>query len=434
MRTRARFDMTRNRGTDPISISTAHWGPGWIDDGTTSQSQPDRLVEQRESIIVDDPSPGRGVKNCSHSVRKYVYNDIPEIITYDFNVSTGVPETDKHIRTGKYVFQALNGLFSLPGFSNVDVTYKKSDAALIREACHNFYNQTEVDNLVNITEAGQLVSKSAVQAGNKRLGSIYQSFHDLPFMLAAKEIRHKVPSLIFSKGYLYYSFGLAPLLSDLRKMAKSYKSIAPAMKKTLSRRNKTSSYRSYSAGSISLNSDGLAFYDLPDSPGGGYRQQFVSYKSPIKICTVRGKHSSGYTEDSTFARLDYLAQRFLTAGPASFLWEKVPFSFVLDWFVDSSALIDKLDNVLTGNKKQIVDVCLSETWSILVSVYAKPREGRFNSSFGQNVANVELSKYTRSPVSPDTSPGLSGRFGQKQMALSAALLHQMVANLKKKAR
>jgi len=299
-------------------------------------------------------------------------------------------------------------LFSLPGFTNVDVTWSKSDAALIREAKDAFFNRTEVDNLVNITEANQLLS---------------------PFADNARTILNKLPLLHLANGYLYYSFGVAPLLKDMKSMAKSWKDISPKMKKYLLRKSETVTGRSYASGKITLNTNGLAFYGLPVSPGGGYTQRFITYKSPRKICTVRGKHKSNYTPDSSLARLDYLATRFLTAGPASFLWEKIPYSFVLDWFVDTSRVINALDNALTGNKKSISDICLSEAWSILVSVHAQARECRFNTSFGDNVANVELSKFARNPVTSDSHLGLSGRFGNKQVALTAALFTQIVTNL-----
>jgi hypothetical protein len=110
------------------------------------------------------------------------------------------------------------------------------------------------------------------------------------------------------------------------------------------------------------------------------------------------------------------------------------FSFVLDWFVDTTAVVDKLDNLLTGNTKTVTSISLSEKAESLVASY-------FHNSFawdlsisGQNIVNNTVKLYQRNPVALDSYLGLSGKFGKHQAGLAAALLTQTVANFVAKKR
>jgi hypothetical protein len=48
------------------------------------------------------------------------------------------------------------------------------------------------------------------------------------------------------------------------------------------------------------------------------------------------------------------------------------------------------------------------------------------------IANSDISYYARDPFVPTTTVGLSGRFGKKQIGLTAALLGTFAANLRAK--
>ena len=132
----------------------------------------------------------------------------------------------------------------------------------------------------------------------------------------------------------------------------------------------------------------------------------------------------------SFRTLDYLISRFGVSGPASFLWERIPFSFVVDWFVDLSGVLNSLDNTLTGSTKKITDAGISQSWKALIPVVKTRVSPTFtDSNDGSQVALCELSSFIRKPIVPSVSVGLSGRFGKSQLSISAALIGQMAANL-----
>jgi hypothetical protein len=153
---------------------------------------------------------------------------------------------------------------------------------------------------------------------------------------------------------------------------------------------------------------------------------------PRLTCTVRGVRETKYLSDF-FQKLDYLASRFAGVGPASFLWERIPFSFVVDWFVDLSGALNYLDNALTGNTKQVKEACISTKWVADVPV-SKLRysSGSISSIDGSQIAQCSLSYYHRKLVDPHVSVGLNVRFGKSQAGITAALVAQMAANLKLK--
>jgi hypothetical protein len=147
--------------------------------------------------------------------------------------------------------------------------------------------------------------------------------------------------------------------------------------------------------------------------------------------TVSGFDKTHY-ETSGFRNLDYLARRFFSAGPASALWEAIPYSFVLDWFVNSANVIDNLDNALTGSIRGVTDSCVSEKWNVVVTVkiYDPNPFYEINTYHDADYGISEIDSYHRRPLSLSSWVGKSDRFGKKQASLLAALLHQQVANLR----
>ena len=155
--------------------------------------------------------------------------------------------------------------------------------------------------------------------------------------------------------------------------------------------------------------------------------------TPTRIATVRGIRETSYGTE-LFTTLDYLGRRFLSAGPASALWEKIPYSFVADWFVNLSPVIDSLDNTLTGGSNRVIDRCVSEKYGCQIqhkyNSVENATDRRIMSVDGFTWGLVSLQHYHRNPYLPGLHPVGSGRFGKKQASLLAALLHQIVAKLR----
>jgi hypothetical protein len=125
-----------------------------------------------------------------------------------------------------------------------------------------------------------------------------------------------------------------------------------------------------------------------------------------------------------------MLKRFGSSGPFTLGWELIPFSFVLDWFVDLRSITDRLDNLVTGNSKSIIDVSFSEKFDVVGSYLVRRTMSGYAPGQPDSVlAFTRMKYYRRIPVTSWPTVGLSGRFGKKQLALSGALLHQKVANL-----
>jgi len=312
---------------------------------------------------------------------------------------------------------------------HIQIQWDKSDDTLIRDAKDRFYNANDVDNVLNAVEAPDFISG-------------LKSLHDnvnVPVVSSKKAkilLRARKATKFISGGFLYYSFGIAPLIADIKKMAHATKTYSRRMQKALDNAGKVESLHSRCGGKftgILTPGNGLPLpvgYGV-SGDGSVWHSQIQSMLTPLKVVTIRGIRSHKYTSP-LFQKLDYLATRFGSIGPASFAWEKIPYSFVVDWFVDTSDVFNKLDNFLTGSRKNIVDASISEKWECAAGAVKHVTGTTHSSSDGIQTAVNELAYYHRKPIDPYFSVGLSGRFGKRQVALSAALLGQKAANLKLK--
>lgn len=127
---------------------------------------------------------------------------------------------------------------------------------------------------------------------------------------------------------------------------------------------------------------------------------------------------------------EYFMDRFGASGPVSLAWELVPFSFVIDWFVDLSSVIGFYDDLLTGWHKTVIDASISTTYSHRANYRWSPGY-RWNTPIdGTFVAQTHTEYYNREPFTPVHRPSLNVRFGKNQIAIASALIYEIVANLK----
>jgi hypothetical protein len=312
-----------------------------------------------------------------------------------------------------------------------------------------FYNSNEVDSLLNVVESPEL------PAG---ISTLYKKIN-LPVVFShtprkgkdgkwVMELSSKVPLSLrtrvrrlggfLSGGYLYYSFGIAPVLSDMRKVSKlldtyvkdAKRAAETAGKDVSVRRSVEGSYAAFATQGASVPDGGFAFSPLQ----GGYWNGTIKSSSltPKMTCNIRGIRDHKYMTE-TFQSLDNLIRKFGGVGPATFAWERIPFSFVLDWFVDCSGALNALDNLLTGNTKKIKGACISRKWEAHVAVNKIQRiVGETDSNDGSEIAECILSHYSRHSVEPSIVPVINNRFGKKQASITAALVGSYAANLKRK--
>jgi hypothetical protein len=281
------------------------------------------------------------------------------------------------------------------------ITFDKSVEQQIAEAEKQFLNTNEVDNLLNIVESPQLPA----------------SIHSLQETVKGTAVTRALRKI--SNGYLLWSFGLAPLISDMRKMQKVMKTIKSDMAKALSQAGKQVTVYNKTSGFVTPYSSAAPHHDSARWDHSGRVTRTVA---------LRGVNTVAYSSP-IMGQLNYLMSRFGSNGPASYLWERIPFSFVLDWFVDLKSITNGLDNLLTGNSKSISG-CLATTKGSFSAVMTDTYGSHVPRGFqGTQVATTLISLYRReAPTYHGFSVNTSGRFGKKQLALSAALLYQLVAS------
>lgn len=381
--------------------------------------------------MTDDPILGnRGNKPVTHEKWNIVRNN-------SLHNSTLTSGSDVFVSTGSHAFWHIWGLGSgeLVSHRHISKYYSKDEQTLVRETMDAFYNVNEVDSLLNGVESPELLTG---------IQDLYRPLRDAVVMNGAsnQRIRSRLSSAkragkaaaVLSGGYLYWSFGIAPLIGDLRKISKNldpYRKRLEQVKRKAGQ--KISVHRSVTGSFGNIVADGNG--NLPSGYGTGSNQskswtaELIPLVLPTMTCSIQGIREFKYSS-SAFQTLDYLASRFGSVGPASFLWERIPFSFVVDWFVDLSGVMNSIDNALTGNTKRILGATISQKWKCMLNCTKVQYSPTLtDSNDGAQIALVELSSYLRKPTQPNISVGLSGRFGKKQGGITAALIGQMAANL-----
>lgn len=416
-----------------------------------------------DETISDDDSSSRAMKGVEH---------------YKYSIERDSLPLDEY-RSGNYIYQlyGVNAHWESWGDyardlsrENIRVIWPKTEDALLQEAKEKFYEENQVDNLVNVIESPELVSygRSILRLVKLGLGAKARIIKKVVFTPGsdAKIVRRlavnsslkksrftKLPmngryrSVSFrgaARGaistisglHLGWSFGVAPIVSDMRKMSRAVASYKKRLHRAIASAGTEVSVHAKCIGSIQpflgANKAGALPVGYSIGPDNGYYWTTLPEKdgNPLRVATVRGRRTVRFNSD-VFSRLDYLMSTFGGTGPASLAWELLPYSFVLDWFVDLSDVLNSIDNALTGSSKDIKDAVVSTKWEVKCPII----HTRINSTNtciydDVQVADVRLSSYTRKPVNPTFQVGLSGRFGKKQALLTASLIGQLVANLK----
>jgi len=125
-----------------------------------------------------------------------------------------------------------------------------------------------------------------------------------------------------------------------------------------------------------------------------------------------------------FQKMTYYASR-LSTGPASLVYELIPYSFVIDWVLDVRSLLMSLDNLFGPNPIKTVSLSKSEKIRCLAmkthTVYSNCTQREF---LRTDVGSSEYSSYERVGLTRSNYLGLSHRFGIKQALLSLSLVYQ----------
>jgi hypothetical protein len=364
------------------------------------------IIDDFCEVITDSPV-GRGWKPCS---QYKVYN--AAIIGDSDGYYAGSPSYALH-RTwsGPAVYwwnwnllPPYPSLYAIQhGEDGVVASYPKDLSSQMADTRNAFFSLNEVDNLVNAVEAPELPAS---------LKSLYATTRKPSVRNALRMV---------SNGYLAYSFGIAPLLSDMRKVTSSLKTFKSKMNRAISQGGKEEFVSTSLTGSYSHS------YSQPEV-NDPLVCSLSSENPPCRTITIKGVRRHKYAS-ANLNKLNYALSRFGVTGPATYLWERTKFSFVLDWFVDLREVTNRIDNLLTGGTKRITGVCVSEKGTSKLSWKHRDVPYAINDAYKDAVVCSQVvHRYTREI--PSVEPSwfqLSGRFGKKQLSLMAALIHQSVA-------
>jgi hypothetical protein len=385
------------------------------------------LVELEESEITDDPTKSKVTKTVRHIRRRFKRKNIRVIEEY----IDGGGSSKEHYE-GEWAYNYSWGWYgnSPPEGDDINipkvlVSYPKTQGQLLREAMTAFHNVNKTDNLLNLVESSQL--KQGAAGVFETLRRLKEAARSRTLSRQSRNIRSAFGQS--SNLYLFYSFGIAPLIADMKKINKGIKSLKHDLDEMIRLHDKPVRVSAQAKGDIDPNPLFVAPGYGADGTTGFWKYN-VRAESAKLLVGLRGRRNVEYQSDA-FKKLHYVISRYVATGPASFAWERIPFSFVVDWFVDLSSIVDALDNALTGFGRTIDDCWVSEKYSYeLDHVHTEHTGGWQSTATGLVTFEQGLSYYHRSYLPPNITVGASNRFGKKQASLLAALLHQYVAKLR----
>jgi hypothetical protein len=230
-----------------------------------------------------------------------------------------------------------------------------------------------------------------------------------------------------SGAFLAWKLGVSPILSDVMAINRYMPKMGVDLKRHgEGQKNRFSVSRmvnlSFTPGSVVA---GGYFGSWPNSvissQGRVFRTPTVRY---VLVVEPTSHYMTGF-----FKKLDFVMRRF-ASSPASLLWEKIPFSFVADWFVDIRGSLNALDSALGFMPYRIVGFSRSYSYATAVDVFSdwySPCTGAKIESM--KAGTYEIESYERIPVQGGSLPTLSNRFGKNQAGISAALISQQLSKL-----
>jgi hypothetical protein len=329
-----------------------------------------------ESLMWDDPTGGtrvnKPVTHCS-----YVVDDL-SVSREAYHSGNATSAPNPHLRFTAYHGGSEGQLNSLrpPSLLGntanwISVTGQTTDD--IGDCVFNAYNQfvngvRALDASVSLAELGEI----------PRLFDLWQR-------------RRALPSNIVN-GFLNYSFGWKPLLSDLKAITRELRSFPKTVRKRLKAIGDGYVVRHYkftmSSTVDSLNHVTLEGQDHPYGWAKYLRNEKSVSKSRVVCVTIRAKVKPKLTGEGQDL-LNKLGALGLVPSLAT-LWSVTRLSFVVDWFYNIGGAIENLQGSLTHDLSEVT-VCVSDSRTRVIEVRNEDTSGYNNHVVGR----VTQKFYTR---------------------------------------
>lgn len=395
---------------------------GSVSGAFTSGSYQLGFESERMSDSLGKATPHAVVHRKYRQVCKYPTGNSKFPASFGYGIGYGY--VDKADQGQNWAINAMSSLGShqwdvssnttLPPYWSVDMG--SINESVIKNDLLERANQLKADVLLNIVEANQIVP------------SITSLANSLPSMAANwKSIRKVIRTAAGS--YLAWKFGVSPILSDIMAIQRHMPRLKEAIKRHGEQAKSRFSTKVVVSMSLSPSPYANGYYPIGGVNCLKWYWQGRVLETPHVRYVLVVKPSTKYHTDF-FKRADYFASRFSTS-PASLAWELVPFSFVLDWFVDLRGTLGMLDKLIGVEPYEVVSFTKSFSYATATDVFLD-----VNSPCGGSLGSIssthECKHYERSLVSGSALPNWKPRFGKNQAAISAALISQALSGTRSK--
>lgn len=423
MRTRTRNIVQRSRTTAvvPVDVYRYECGGPLIVSAISTPVETFSL-DGFDEIIKDGLGKGQS-HDCYHRRYSYVTNDTGNVYRFP---NAGSPPAVEDYYSDWHVLKDCTSHSSLLSWdvSNVSANPPRwtinvaPDEAALKASVMNKAKALTADVLLNIVEANQIWPSIRSLAGCLPEMAYHWTRHDLRKVIKTA-----------SDGYLAWKFGVSPILSDIMSIHR----YLPKMKRDIAKHNAGGSYR-YAA-----TCNGTASF-LPNDATSLYGSVVISKRTQQGLLSAAPnvryvlvvKPVVKY-QTALFASIDSVLSRF-ASSPASLAWEKIPFSFVVDWFVDLQGALSKLDKMVGFEPYQVISFTRSFSYSLQTQSFID-RYSPCNGTLIQSkmCMSADYKHYERSLVTTGANAiRWSPRFGKNQAGISAALIAQQLFKLRAK--
>lgn len=387
------------------------------------QSQPAFAASGVESRLED--STGKTVPHgCFHRKRIYDFKTgdgpyvIPNLGPNGWLTYQGGPEI-----LNKYREHIVNSA----GYMNWDLSSKTSNPPRWTVSFDNI-NEVAMKNDV-LEKAKRLKADILLDLveGNQVMPAFRGLAECIPEMARNwKSIRKVITTA--SSGYLAWKFGVKPLVSDIQALMRSVPKLGSEVEALGNNRLRFSKFASGLVSPVTTLDVVYAYNNI-----NLYERQWTMNlrKPPVIRYVLVVEPNVEYTLKA-FKALDYTLRRF-TTSPASLLWEKIPYSFVVDWFVDVRGVLRGLDDALGVSPYKIIAFTKSKSYRVETAgnwVFRSPCVVGAPALNRIDIGSCEYSHYERSVVSPGANaPTWKPRFGKNQAGITAALIGQQLGKI-----
>lgn len=259
--------------------------------------------------------------------------------------------------------------------------------------------------------------KRLIKLGLKWKGMLYNFkqttayLNKLPHLQTAKVLLKEV-----ANGHLSLAFGIKPFLRDVIGMYSEISTLSDRIADFLEKRG-TDQARHYHE----VLFDGGGNADTINHSANLVQEVDYTSKTDAWATMYYRYQCPDITEMGQMVDIirDSLGLRFGLAQ----IWEAIPFSFVVDWFVKVQDFLEQFNKPLFGVDLTVVDYCITHKTQTRVVNSMTSSGNRLGQSGTNTIAVAEYKKYARRRQAPNSGASFVtlGHYGLNQLALSASL-------------